>query len=356
MTTSTDPLNTRAPITVNPFRLSDEDYLAWLEQSGRGIGGSDIGALIGVSRWRMPFQVYDRVLGIPQIGEYNNDMRRGVEEEDFAHAAYERQTNRVLRRNGKGGFGHWYRHPEVPFALGSADAVVDAVGGNLPEGMEGDGVVETKTPRDAGRARGEGIDESYYAQLNWYMGIADAQAEHGPVRWGSFNIFDVVERESWIVDVGIDEVLFGQMLEAAERFWNDHVITRRRPEELPADPIAAVVPVVGREYVEPPTADGYEIVERVARARTELKMRETSFEMALQRAKDYMDEHGTGCLIVPGVAKVRWVPNSKGRSYVDQDALLRHLTEQYGPDAAEAAIAAATKEGRPARPFNVYSA
>ncbi|WP_196802087.1 YqaJ viral recombinase family protein, partial [Clostridium cadaveris] len=32
--------------------------LDWLKERQKGIGGSDVGAILGVNKWKTPFQVY----------------------------------------------------------------------------------------------------------------------------------------------------------------------------------------------------------------------------------------------------------------------------------------------------------
>ena len=34
------------------------DKLEWLKERQRGIGGSDVGAILGVNKWKTPFEVY----------------------------------------------------------------------------------------------------------------------------------------------------------------------------------------------------------------------------------------------------------------------------------------------------------
>ncbi|MBE6044097.1 MAG: hypothetical protein E7216_07665, partial [Clostridium thermopalmarium] len=33
------------------------DKLEWLKERQRGIGGSDVGAILGVNKWKTPFEV-----------------------------------------------------------------------------------------------------------------------------------------------------------------------------------------------------------------------------------------------------------------------------------------------------------
>lgn len=133
---------------------------SWHELRARGIGGSDIAAILGISPFESPFSLWHRKRGTLPPPQETDPMRWGrrleddvVEEYRDRHPAWEVTCT-----------GTW-RNRHRPWQLATPDRAV-----SHPDGARG--VLEVKTSRDGadwGRAGGDHIPAHYRAQVLWYM-------------------------------------------------------------------------------------------------------------------------------------------------------------------------------------------
>lgn len=70
----------------------------WLAERKTGIGGSDAAAVLGISPWRTPVDVWLDKTGRKQPGEETEAMRIGAELEDFVARRYVERTGRQVQR------------------------------------------------------------------------------------------------------------------------------------------------------------------------------------------------------------------------------------------------------------------
>lgn len=201
------------------------DRKQWLAERKQGVGGSEIGAIMGVNPWRTILDVYlDKTSDAPPQ-EPNNAMRRGLALEDTV-------VQMVSEMNPE-----WdilkgsiiYRHPDEKHLFANPDRIIMS-------GARGRGVLEVKCPGvwSYEKMKREGVDESYLLQLQHYLYVCNAQ-------WGVFAIFSA---EKWepplLVFVERDELVIDRIRDAAHNFWFNHVIPRIPPVmALPAAPIPA---------------------------------------------------------------------------------------------------------------------
>jgi putative phage-type endonuclease len=193
----------------------------WLDARRQGLGGSDIAAVMGRSKWRTPLDVYlDKLGEAPELAQ-NADMRRGIVQEPVAADEYVTATGRAVRRMPL------VRHREFPFLIGNVDRQIITVTGAPPlveHPAPGPGVLEVKVPRISvfGRIVRQGLPDDYILQLQHYLLVTG-------YAWGSFAVFNAdLHRLLWF-DVLADAALQQQIVEAGSRFWTEHVLTRVPP-------------------------------------------------------------------------------------------------------------------------------
>ena len=174
----------------------------WLELRKKGIGGSDSAAIVGLDRYRSPFDVYADKLGLkPEIPD-NEAMRQGRDLEQYVAERFMEATGKKVRRRNA-----MLQHPEYPFMIADIDRWV--VGENAG--------LECKTTSVLNRCKfsqGE-FPPNYYVQCMHYMAVTGAE------RWylavlvlnKAFHVF-VIER---------DEAEIQALIEAEKSFWYDHV-------------------------------------------------------------------------------------------------------------------------------------
>ena len=136
---------------------------AWLEKRRAGIGGSDVAAMLGLSKWKSPYQLYlDKRGELPET-EDNEAMFWGRELEPVIRKRYETEMNcTVISDEGI------LQHRDYPFMLANLDGRVND---NL--------ILEIKTARyddgwgEVGTAE---IPISYSLQCQWYLCITGAES------------------------------------------------------------------------------------------------------------------------------------------------------------------------------------
>jgi len=99
----------------------------------KGIGGSDVAAILGLSQWKTPIDVYNEKVN----NEYpiaTPRMRWGIRLENAIATEYKEQTGRKIRKCHK-----IIRHKKYPFLLGNIDRVIISGNGYGP------GILEIKT-------------------------------------------------------------------------------------------------------------------------------------------------------------------------------------------------------------------
>jgi putative phage-type endonuclease len=179
----------------------------------RRIGGTDISKLVGLNPYGGPIDVYSRIVEGTNL-EQNKAMRRGLLLEPVARQMYLDETGAVLKTPAPG----FFESTRYPFMSASLDDVATRDGQEL--------VVEYKTANIRmldkwGDAGSDQVPAEYLVQCAWYMSAVDLPiADLGVLIAGDeFRVYRITR----------DLELESMLLEAAERFWTDHVIPKRPP-------------------------------------------------------------------------------------------------------------------------------
>ncbi len=177
-----------------------------------GIGGSDVAAILGLSPWRTPLDVYLDKTGQGVEVEETGPMRWGSLLEPVILDEFERQTGFPVHRGLP-----LMKHDTHKFLIGNLDGITDG------------GIVEAKTARsdkDWGEPGSAEIPVYYQAQVAHYMAVTGAVLVYVPVLIGAsdFRIYQVERDEAFIAD----------LIEAERAFWHDHVLAGIPPEPVNA--------------------------------------------------------------------------------------------------------------------------
>ena len=181
------------------------------------IGGSDIGAILGLSKFRTPLEVWMEKTG-KEVRQLDSlPLRFGSFAEEFVASEYARATGFELLHDES-----IYIHPTHPMMSAHVDRFILGDGLNKPATR----LLECKTANPF--ARGEwgepGTDQvpmSYLCQCIWYMAITGIEQCDLAVLFGNsdFRIYEI-ER---------DLELEGLVIEKALQFWNEHVLKDTPP-------------------------------------------------------------------------------------------------------------------------------
>lgn len=283
-----------------------EDFLAARKL---GIGGSDVPAILGLSRYRSALHVYLEKRGeLPGEEEKWNEQGKmfGTRCEDIACKLFSEKTGRRIRKRSKPYIAKGY-----PFIRGN----IDRLQWDLARPSDRiRGVLEAKW-LDASQYSvwtKEGVPEGYYLQLQSYLLCTGLQ-------WGSFVVVFGGNKLEFF-DIERDEPLIQRLIEVASEFW-DRVITGR-PPDLSFDELGKAL--LTRLY--PKQIPGKEMIlddeEATAKARRLFALTETvkQRQQSLLELEVWFKEKMGDAekLLVPTVATFTWKAQSTTRMDVDK--------------------------------------
>jgi len=180
----------------------------WLELRKKGIGGSDSAAIVGLDRYRSPFDVYAEKIGLKPEQPDNEAMRQGRDLEQYVAERFMEATGKKVRRRNA-----VLQHPEHHWMLANIDRWV--VGENAG--------FEAKTTSVLNRAKfsqGE-FPPNYYVQCVHYMAVTGAD------RW--YLAVLVLNKAFYVFTIERDEAEIQTLIDAEKDFWENHVLKQIPP-------------------------------------------------------------------------------------------------------------------------------
>ncbi len=226
---------------IEKISTKDMSRAEWLEERRKSIGGSEIGAILGLNKYASPFSVWANKTARIADAEPNEAMRQGIDLEDYVARRFSERTGlRVERVN------YLLRNTEYPHIHANIDRRI--VGERA--GLE----CKTASALNTSRFAGGEFPASYYAQCVSYMAVTELP------RWylavlilgRDFKIYQMTtergaEVPGWCessVYVAPEE--FAGIRDAAADFWR-YVETDTEP---PADGIEATGETLAALYPE----------------------------------------------------------------------------------------------------------
>lgn len=215
----------------------------WLALRKSGIGGSDIAAIIGLNRFRGPYDVYmDKTTEADTAEEPNEAIHFGILLEDIVAKEFTRRTGfKVQRVNAT--LRNGIRIANIDRAI-----INPVISGNVrfkDGALTTDALLECKTAgwHSAWRwgpsqeesikkglpTAGAEMPVEYLAQIQWYMGITGCKTSYVAVLIGG--------QDYRIYRVDRDEEIIQSLYEAADEFWQ-HVQKGEPPEPKTAEEAA----------------------------------------------------------------------------------------------------------------------
>lgn len=179
------------------------------------IGGSDIAAIMGLSRWATPLSIW-----ACKTGRIVNDLSNfeaaeiGTELEEYVARKFTRKTGIKLRVDNR-----TFKHTTYPYMVAHIDRWV----------VGDDSLFEAKTA-SAWKEKewgGEDIPTEYVLQGNWYCGIVGKSKCHIAVLIGG-------QKFIWKA-FDFDSDLFVQQVEKARDFWENFVLKDIPPMAMAGD-------------------------------------------------------------------------------------------------------------------------
>src|SRR3990167_3134633 len=179
----------------------------------KGIGGSDVAAIMGISPWKTPLDVYlEKTTPLPANDDFEPiadkpQLARGRRCEKYILEEYADRTFQRLTP------GRLIRHPRYPFLQGNVDAFVESYE---------DIVVEAKSVGGSPNIWNDEIPPYYKTQVAHYALITNCERVDVPVlfdRW-QYACF------SYYRDPDFED----RILQACLSFWNESVLKENPPK------------------------------------------------------------------------------------------------------------------------------
>lgn len=303
-------------VTVVSTVSQQEDEKEWCAVRTKGIGGSDIGAICGVSPFTSARQIYFSKTG--QYEEATKPSDASMERMHFGHLLEPIVADEFARRTGKKllNVEATFAHKDHEWMRANVDRLI------VDDDGKPYGILECKTTSEYNNEEWESGDilMSYIYQLNWYMYILDL--EYGAfaclVGGNKFYHYEVFRNDDLINDT---------LVPAAKKFWYDNVLALKEPELQATDTeFTNVLYAEVEKNSEITLTDDVanELAKTVYDCKAKIKELEATMEEAKNRLKDRLQEHEIGyCRDYT----VKWSPRSQTR--VDTELLKREFPDVY---------------------------
>lgn len=249
----------------------------WLKLRKGGIGGSDIGTLMGVNAWSSPFEVYldkttDRVKDLSD----NDAVYWGTVLEDVVAKEFEKKTGKKVAK-----MNALLQSVGTPFAYANIDRRI--VGEQA--GLE----CKTTNAFNGSEWKDGEVPASYICQCQWYMYVT------GYPRW---YIACLIGGQKFVhYELLRDDELISYMVERATDFWENNVLKNEAP---PVDGSQSCTDTLNELYPQDNgqsvmlTSDIVAMVDELSAIKEEekkIKKKKTDLE---NRVKQYMGEAESG--------------------------------------------------------------
>lgn len=260
---------------MNALRLVstlNQTHDEWLSYRRTGIGGSDVAAICGMSRYSSPMSVYmDKLGDLPPL-EDNPRMKAGRMLEAVIADWFAEETGyKVQKQNAI------FQHRDHPFMLANIDRWLPG----LNAGLEIKNTSEYCKDDWAGTT----APTEYILQANHYMAVTNAERYFIAVLIGGWDFqWRVIER---------DEDLINNLITIESEFWNGNVLAKIPPSFSHQD--TDLLKERYKESVSDSSVDlpqeAYSIMESLKEAREAKKTAERHEETAKNQIKGIMQEN-----------------------------------------------------------------
>lgn len=183
----------------------------WLLERRKGLGGSDASIVLGINKWKTPFELWLDKTGQVEPQELQSDAAYfGTILEDLVAKEFERRSGKKVRRRNA-----MLKHPEYDFIIANVDRMI--VGEKA--------ILECKTTSAYNQKEWESeeVPDSYIVQAQHYLGVLGPEykkAYFAVLIGGNKFVWKEIERDDELIDI-----IFTQEI----AFWNDYVLAGVAP-------------------------------------------------------------------------------------------------------------------------------
>lgn len=197
----------------------------WMQLRTTGIGGSDVGAIMGLNKYASPLTVY--------LSKKDIEGFKGNAATEWGHILED-----PIRKKASEELGisictvpGMYTSNEYPFMNANLDGVCHAdhqvtIGGETVEGIGGH---EIKTSNSGDGFTSDEIPDSYYCQVQHYMAVTGLD-------WFILTVFFMNTKagKHYVIRRN-DDFIYTKMIPAEKDFWENYVLANVTPEPSGVD-------------------------------------------------------------------------------------------------------------------------
>lgn len=188
------------------LEMSNQD---WLQERTKGLGGSDASIVLGLNKYRTPFELWLEKTGQTDLEDTAGEAAYfGNILEDVVAKEFEVRSGKKVRKNN-----FMLQHPDHPFIMANIDRKV----------VGEDAILECKTASTylSKDWESEEIPEGYLVQVQHYLGVTGYKKAYIAVLIGG-------QRFVW-KEIERDDELIQMIFDAEVHFWNHHVLGNVAP-------------------------------------------------------------------------------------------------------------------------------
>lgn len=273
------------------------------------LGGSDIAAVLGISPWKTPLDLYTDKTTPRAEGERKHVFTRGVRWEGaVAEMLVESlqaagHTVEIIATNNR------YRDPQHSFMAAEIDFEIKLDGADDITNVE----LKTVHPfkmRDWGEGGSDDMPVHYTAQVMWGLGVTGRRNAILAALFGADELRAYpIER---------DEETVQALRQRGAHFWNQHVLAGVPPDPINLADTSKLFPQDGDADALQADPQLAEWLLRMRAIRAEIKARETEADALEFQVRRAMGEH-THLLMPNGKTACEW--KTRSGSYLDETAL-----------------------------------
>ncbi|WP_445297975.1 YqaJ viral recombinase family nuclease [Geobacillus sp. FSL W8-1251] len=183
----------------------------WLQARTCGLGGSDASVVLGLNRYKTPFELWLEKTGqVTPQSSTSEAAYFGTLLEDLVAKEFEKRSGKKVRKRNA-----MFQHPEHEFILANIDRFI--VGEKA--------ILECKTASAflAKEWEGDDIPEAYIVQMQHYLGVLGPEYKKG-----YFAVLIGGQKFIW-KEIERDDELIEMIFQAEIDFWNNHVLKKNPP-------------------------------------------------------------------------------------------------------------------------------
>ena len=242
----------------------------WLEERKKGIGGTDISALMNVNLYKTPLDVFNEKVNDVEETEPTPAMIFGQKAEKLVIEYWEEQTGIQTFESP------YFVDGTHSFLRGTPDRMYKTSNGEL-------GILECKTSRDMVE-EGDLKFMAFFCQLQWYMGLSGA-------KFGQIAILARNTCEFKTFEYEFEQSLYEQMVSKAVDFWENHVVKNIPPEPTNTKDLTILFPEhIKGKYLEASQVV-YDDIMTIKKIKENIKSLEEKLHIMEFNIKDILKDH-----------------------------------------------------------------